>query len=141
MAYLKFSNSQDLLRVVVTPEKNVVTLTFYEDVVMNTSGFRLYLDEKGEIDIGGEAYLNYNTIYRNDEITAAYKGYQLSNDGSVYTPDEPETVTPYVSTLEEFKEMKVGEMNLAHQAAIQSGVNVTLSDGAVEHFTQGGSRG
>ena len=139
MAYLKFLNSQHLIRAVVTPESNVVTLRFYNDVIVNTSGFHLYLDENGEVDIGGESYLKYNTIYRNDEITAAYNGYQLSNDGSVYVPPEPEPepepVPPYIPTLEEIKETKVREMNLVQQEAIQAGVNVALADGTVEHFT------
>ena len=45
---------------------------------------------------------------------------------------EPE---PYVPTLEEVREAKVQEMNAVQQAMIQSGVNVTLTDGTVEHFT------
>ena len=38
-------------------------------------------------------------------------------------------------TLDEVKEAKVAEMNKAQQDAIQSGVDVTLSDGSVEHFS------
>ena len=45
---------------------------------------------------------------------------------------EPE---PYVPTLEEVKESKVSEMNTDQQAVIQSGIDVTLTDGTIEHFT------
>ena len=41
----------------------------------------------------------------------------------------------YVPTLEEIKAKKVTEMNDAQQATIQNGLDITLSDGTVEHFT------
>ena len=114
-----------------------MTLEFPGSVIVDKSGFRLYLDPEGEHDIGGDDYLGYTTIYRNDEVTAEYNGYQLSNDGSVWTPPAPapEPEPAPEPTLEELQEMKVQEMNALQQAAIQSGVNVTLTDGTVEHFT------
>lgn len=137
MAYLKFLDSNNLIPCTVNPSGNVVTLEFPGSVIVDKSGFRLYLDPEGEHDIGGEDYLGYTTIYRNDEVTAAYNGYQLSNDGSVWTPPEP-TPEPEPSpepTLEEHREAKVQEMNAVQQAMIQSGVNVNLTDGTVEHFS------
>ena len=44
---------------------------------------------KRQHDIGGEDYVGFTTIFRNDEVTAAYNEYQLSNGGSVRTPPEP----------------------------------------------------
>lgn len=41
----------------------------------------------------------------------------------------------YVETLEEVKARKVDEMNQSQQTAIQNGVDVTLTDGTIEHFT------
>ena len=41
----------------------------------------------------------------------------------------------YVKTLEETKEGKVTEMNNTQQSVIQQGLDITLSDGTVEHFT------
>ena len=41
----------------------------------------------------------------------------------------------YVKTLEETKEEKVTEMNNTQQSVIQQGLDITLSDGTVEHFT------
>lgn len=137
MAYLKFLDSNNLIPCTVSPAGNVVTLEFPGSVVVDKSGFCLYLDSEGEHDIGGDDYLGYTTIYRNDEVTAEYNGYQLSNDGSVWIPPAPapEPEPAPEPTLEELQEAKVAEMNALQQAAIQSGVNVTLTDGIVEHFT------
>lgn len=93
MAYVKFLNSEELIPCMVLPEKeHVVTLSFPDTASVNTSGFDLFLDAAGEIDIGGTFYHGFQTIYRNNEVTEAYNGYQLSNDGSVYV--EPVVVTP-----------------------------------------------
>ncbi len=43
-------------------------------------------------------------------------------------------VFEYVPTLEEVQEAKVTEMNAMQQSVIEAGVDVTLTDGTVEHF-------
>lgn len=90
--YVKFQDSQALIECTVVPNGNVVTMKFPGSVVVDTSGFQLYLDAGGEYDIGGDDYLGFTTIYRNDEETEKYNGYQLSNDGSTYEPKKP-TIT------------------------------------------------
>ena len=81
-------------------------------------------------------YTGYTTVYR--EIVG---GVQFSNDGSVYVepeqPSEPDApdYDPYVPTLDEVKESKVKEMNAVQQQTIQLGIDVTLTDGATEHFS------
>ena len=137
MAFIRFLNAQNLIRCTVSPRgKNLVTLKFPDTVVVNTSGFHVFLDVAGEEDIGGPAYEGFTTLFRNDEETHKYKGYQLSNDGRVYISPEPEPEPePYVPTLDEVKEHKISEMNDAQQAMIQAGINVTLTDGREEHFT------
>lgn len=191
--YIKFLNSKAPLKCSVSVSGNIATLKFKDKVVVNTSGFHAYLDKDCEYDVAGDSYEKFTTVYRDDEETAKYNGYQLSNDGSVYA-EEPKTVkfaagsggtidgateqtvldyeevivpTPipdenyefvkwepeipvsgpikenkaftaifeYVPTLEEVKALKEEEMNNAQQAIIQNGVNVTLTDGTVEHFT------
>ena len=82
--YIKFLKTKKPIECTVVPNDNIVTLKFKEDIVVNTNGFRCYLDEKCEYDISGTSYENFNTVYRNDEETAKYNGYQLSNDGSVW---------------------------------------------------------
>lgn len=139
MAYLNFLQSKDYIKCSVIPSGNIVTIKFPADTepVISTKGFHLYLDKAGSQDIGGEDYVGFTTIFRNDDVTAAYNGYQLSNDGSIWTPPEPapEPEPMPEPTLEELMESKVQEMNALQQAMIQSGVNVTLTDGTVEHFT------
>lgn len=96
------------------------------DVEKNVSGFDL-LDEND--NIFGK-YENFKTLYK--EIDG---GFILSNDGSVYVEPEPEPEPdPYIPTLEEVQEAKVVEMNAAKEQAIQSGVDITLSDGTTKHF-------
>ena len=97
------------------------------DVEKNTSGFHLINDV-------GSVYGKY------EDFTNLYKeiegGFVLSNDDSVYVEPEPvPEPEPYEPSLDEVQEMKVREMNEAQQAAIQEGINVKLTDGAVEHFT------
>lgn len=86
--YIKFNDSHVLVGCDVIVNENVATLKFANGVIVDTSGFNVYLDASGEYNIGGDHYMRFNTIYRNDEVTESYNGYQLSNDGSVYT--EPE---------------------------------------------------
>lgn len=92
MAYVKFLDSKKIIPCEVLPQgEHIVRMKFPKDVVANVSGFMVYLDSKGEYDIGGNHYKNFKTMYRNDEETAKYNGYELSNDGSIYVaPPEPE---------------------------------------------------
>ena len=105
--------------------KNIVQVK--GDVPAKTHGFTLSRPGKND---GGD-YSAFTTIYREmDGII------QFSNDGSIYVPPEPTPEPePYVPTLEEVKASKVSEMNAAQQSVIQSGIDVTLTDGTVEHFT------
>lgn len=94
---------------------------------VNLSGFHL-LNDAGSV-FG--KYDGFKTLYKENEDS-----YILSNDGSVYVePVEPEPMPVPEPTLDEVKEAKVAEMNKAQQDAIQNGVDVTLSDGSVEHFS------
>ena len=84
MAYIKFKDSNKLIQGTVSLDSsgNIVTLKFKEEVVVDTSGFEVYLDADKVHKIG--VYTDFITVYRNDEETAKYNGYQLSNDGSTY---------------------------------------------------------
>lgn len=78
-------------------------------------------------------YSKYVTLYREVE-----GGLQFSDNGSVYTaPVKPDPIPdpePYIPTLDEVREIKVAEMNVLQESAIQAGIEVTLTDGTVEHF-------
>lgn len=94
---------------------------------VNLSGFHL-LNDAGSV-FG--KYDGFKTLYKENDDS-----YILSNDGSVYVePVEPEPMPVPEPTLDEVKEAKVAEMNKTQQDAIQSGVDVTLSDGSTEHFS------
>lgn len=82
--YIKFLNSNAPVECTVVPNGNIVTLKFADNIVVNTNGFHAYLDAECQYDIAGDSYVDFTTIYRNDEETAKYNGYQLSNDESVW---------------------------------------------------------
>lgn len=92
----------------------------------NTSGFKVYR-LKDNMFLGD--YSDYNTVYKSDSDFVQY-----SNDGSVWIKVEHGEY-PYEPTLEEVQEQKIAEMNVAQQSAIQIGINVTLTNGEIEHFT------
>lgn len=100
------------------------------DFPFSDAGFILSRKGKGD----NWDYKSYTTLYRSIE-----GGMQFSDDGSVYVaPPDPEPAPdpePYVPTLQEVQEAKVAEMNAMQQAAIRSGITVTLTDGTAEHFT------
>lgn len=105
-------------------ENNIIKLGLKKPKA-NTSGFTVH---KVENDIQLGSYLDFTTVYRKEKDFIQY-----SNDGSVYVPPvDPEPVEP---TLEEVKTSKVAEMNATQQTVISNGVDVTLTDGTVEHFT------
>lgn len=82
--YIKFTNLPSPVEGSVSVTGNIATLKFKESPIVSTSGFKCYLDKKMEHDISGDSYLGFTTMYRNDEETAKYNGYQLSNDKIVY---------------------------------------------------------
>lgn len=90
----------------------------------NLSGFYVYSNH--DILIGN--YSSFKTLYRTFPDR-----FQLSDDGSVYTP--PEIVPDPEPTIEELQEGKVSEMESMQQAIIAGGCDVQLSDGTTEHFT------
>ena len=137
MAYLKFLKSSTVYKCTVTPQDSIVTLRFDSNMEVSTAGFDLYLDEKCQIDIGVGFYHNFTTVYRNDETTAKYNGYQLSNDGSIYRESDPIPEEPaYEPTLEELKASKIEEMKLVEQQILNNGIDVDISTGR-EHFPLG----
>lgn len=98
------------------------------DFPIQTDGIQISREKKPD-DVWD--YSEYTTIYREIE-----GGVQFSNDGSVYVEPEPTPEPePYVPTLEEVQEQKVIEINNVQQTVIAQGIDVTLTDGTVEHFT------
>lgn len=96
----------------------------------NNKGFKLSRIGKND----SWDYSGYTTLYREVE-----GGLQFSDDESVYvaspTPELVPEPEPYIPTLEEIKVTKKQEMENMKRAAMEAGVNVTLTDGSIEHFT------
>ena len=100
-------------------------------------------DHYGDIQVytsGGSQCSNlpgYETVFR-DEGQTVY----LSDDGSVYmSPEDPAEVptAPYIPTpgelLASVKAGKRAEVSAACEQIIYNGINVTLEDGTVEHYS------
>ena len=84
--YIKFLDSKTPIECAVKKiAPNIVELKFADEIILDTSGFKAYKDKECEYDIGGNSYIEFTTVYRNDETNVAKNGYQLSNDGSVYS--------------------------------------------------------
>ena len=118
--------------------KNQVRLTFHDEIPEMEallSGFNLVNEHNNKIVQTPRE--DYKYLYR------TYDGdpnkIELCNDNIPWVePPKPEPVPepePYVPTLEEVKEKKIWEMNAEQQTTIQNGIDVTLTDGTVEHFT------
>lgn len=102
------------------------------DFPVKTKGFILSRDGYND----NWDYSKFKTIYRKIE-----GGAQFSDDGSVYVAPEPPVIPdpvlpdPYIPTLDDIKAEKIASMNTMQQDVIHRGINVTLTDGSVEHFT------
>ena len=102
------------------------------DFPVKTKGFILSRDGYND----NWDYSKFKTIYRTIE-----GGAQFSDDGSVYVAPEPPVIPdqvlpdPYIPTLDDIKAEKIASMNTMQQDVIHRGINVTLTDGSVEHFT------
>lgn len=75
MAYIRFLGEKTSHKATVIPTGNVVTVKFDENIIENQNGFDVFLDKKCQIDIGGDFYRKFTTVYRNDAVTNQYNGY------------------------------------------------------------------
>lgn len=89
MGYIKYKNKKTTQLVVVSEESPHVIRITGDNLVVNTDGFRLYLDEDCKYPLDNGEYEAYNTLFREGD-----GWYELSNDGSVYVepvaPVQPE---------------------------------------------------
>lgn len=128
LKYIKLKSSYEVDFIQIS--ENVVEIR--GDFPIKTHGFTL--SRPGQNDDWD--YSDFTTIFRTLE-----NGAQFSNDESVYVEPEPTPelpnipFEPYEPTLAEIQESKVREMNAEQQKVIQNGINVTLTDGTIEHFT------
>lgn len=125
------SDQKYQIKSIVPVAEHVLQIIFADAVPSFWNGdIQLYTDG----DVLATTLTGWTTVYRDEDQTV-----YLSDDGSVYVPPEdPEPVTPpepYEPTLEELQAAKKQEISQACEQTIYSGVDVTLTDGTVEHFS------
>ena len=79
MGYIKFKNKETVQKVIVSEESPHVIRITGDNLVVNTDGFSLYLDEDCKYPLDNGEYEAYNTLFREGD-----GWYELSDDGSVY---------------------------------------------------------
>lgn len=89
MGYIKFKNKEAVQKVIVSEESPHVIRITGDNLVVNTDGFRLYLDADCKYSLDNGEYEAYTTLFREGD-----GWYELSDDGSVYVepvaPVQPE---------------------------------------------------
>ena len=115
----------------IRPESvNIMEIVFASTIPTTYGDIIIYTHDGTE----ATSLYGYDTVWKQSGNTV-----WLSNDGSVYIPPAPpepvEPPEPYVPSLEEVKAAKKAEMSVACEQIIYHGVNVTLSDGEVAHYS------
>lgn len=119
------------IRSIQTIELHVLQIVFVGTPPTKWGDITLYTD--GGIECA--TLTGWTTVYR-DEGQTVY----LSDDSSVYQTPDPDSgevlpPEPYVPTLAELQSVKKREISQACERIIYSGVDVTFTDGSVEHFS------
>ena len=119
------------IRSIQTIELHVLQIVFVGTPPTKWGDITLYTD--GGIECA--TLTGWTTVYR-DEGQTVY----LSDDSSVYQTPDPDSgevlpPEPYVPTLAELQSVKNREISQACERIIYSGVDVTFTDGSVEHFS------
>lgn len=117
-----FPQSKTVMKIVF-PEKGDIPEEWGGDILIYTAG-----------GIHCSTLHGYETVYLQED-----REVYLSNDGSVYVPPAPPEPVPepepYVPTLAEVKAAKRAEISAICERVIYAGVDVTLSDGQMYHFS------
>lgn len=134
MEQIKIREEMFSITEIVPVAPNVLRIVFCDEVPTSWGDITTYTIGGIEEGEEGGIIVGYETVYR-DEGQTIY----LSNDGSVYVPPAPpEPVVPpepYVPTLEELQASKKREVSAACEQIIYAGINATLADGSVEHYS------
>lgn len=132
MEQIKINGEIFSITEIIPVTTNVLRIVFCNEVPTNWGDITTYTI--GGIEEGGTLH-GYETVYRNEGQTV-----YLSNDGSMYVaPEMPEgpgePPEPYVPSLSELQAVKKREVSTACEQTIYAGINVTLADGSVEHYS------
>ena len=128
---IKGSSKSYEIRSIQTIEPHMMQIVFVGTPPTKWGDITLYTD--GGIECA--TLTGWTTVYR-DEGQTVY----LSDDSSVYQTPDPDSgevlpPEPYVPTLAELQSVKKREISQACERIIYSGVDVTFTDGSVEHFS------
>ena len=128
---IKGSSKSYEIRSIQTIEPHVMQIVFVGTPPTKWGDITLYTD--GGIECA--TLTGWTTVYR-DEGQTVY----LSDDSSVYQTPDPDSgevlpPEPYVPTLAELQSVKKREISQACERIIYSGVDVTFTDGSVEHLS------
>lgn len=94
------------------------------------SGFNLVNEHNGYVQTIREDYKYIYRTYEDNELIV-----ELCNDGIEYIEPEPiPDPEPYVTTLEEVKNMKINELSEICTRSIENGVDIEIN-GEMEHFS------
>lgn len=132
MEKIKIGASEQMYEIVsIMPVRpNVLQVVFASTIPAVWGDIAIYTEDGTQATI----LTGYDTVYRNEGQTV-----YLSNDDSVYVPpEEPGEILPpepYVPTLEELRRAKKQEISAVCEQIIYAGINVTLSDGSVGHYS------
>ena len=131
MEKIKIKGKLYEIRSIQTIEPHVMQIVFVGTPPTKWGDITLYTD--GGIECA--TLTGWTTVYR-DEGQTVY----LSDDSSVYQTPDPDSgevlpPEPYVPTLAELQSVKKREISQACERIIYSGVDVTFTDGSVEHFS------
>lgn len=95
MGYIKFKKKKTVTKAIVSEESPHVIRITGDNIIVNTDGFRLYLDAECKYPLDNGEYAEYTTLFREGD-----GWYELSNDGSVYTEPEVAPVQPELTEEE-----------------------------------------
>ena len=107
MGYIKFKNKKTVQKVIVSEESPHVIRITGDNLVVNTDGFSLYLDEDCKYPLDNGEYEAYNTLFREGD-----GWYELSDDGSVYVepvaPGQPEPTEDELAEMAPQEQIRQG---------------------------------
>lgn len=109
MGYIKFKNKETVSKVIVSEESPHVIRITGDNIIVNTDGFRLYLDADCKYPLDNGEYAAYTTLFREGD-----GWYELSDDGSVYiepvAPVQPEPTEEEIA--EQARQQQISQLTV-----------------------------
>lgn len=139
MEKIKINQKPEMYKIkkIMPISQNILQIVFADEVPSSWGTITIFTG--GGIEAGKIS--GYETLYRNEGKTV-----YLSNDSSVFKVPDPDSPPkeilppePYIPTAEELllaaQSAKRREVSMACEQIIYNGVNVSLSDGSMAHYS------